>query len=80
MKLGRKGGKENEGREERRKEGIKERRRGEAGKEEGKEEGGGGERNKRRGEITPRLCETAELQRALKAAREKRRRLFTNNN
>ena len=34
MKLGRKGGKENEGREERRKEGIKERRRGEAGKEE----------------------------------------------
>ena len=37
MKLGRKGGKENEGREERRKEGIKDRRRGEAGKEEGKE-------------------------------------------
>ena len=45
------------------------------------EEGEGGgkrrwrrrERNKRKGEITPTLCETAELQRILKAARQKRR-------
>lgn len=44
----------------------------EEGKEEGEKKREEGERSKRKGEITPRLCEIAELQRVLKAAREKK--------